>query len=238
LAKLDAAIAVSSDVRLRFDRGDVLKRMGQYDRAKPELEAALAIAPKHPFASTAWFDLAICAGKQGHHADEETAYLACLALSLDDAERAIAWSNLGESWMAVARLDDAARAFETAIALRPQTLPFTWWNLAVARDRQDDEAAAMRVAKIALSLDAGGASLVGPDVFFEPPYERWWYGAIVALAEADQASDAPTRRECLAEAEAFYRQWATEAPATAAYRGTAVERAKELGARVAAVRGK
>lgn len=235
LAKLDAAIAVSSDVRLRFDRGDLLKRMGQCALAKPELEAALAIAPTHVFAPAAWFDLAICAGLEARHADEERAYVECLALSLDVDERAIAWSNLGESRMAVGRLDEAVAAFEAGLALRSQ-MSMTWWNLAVARDRQGNDFAAMRAARIAQSIDPGGAKLASPDVFFEPPAERWWYAAIVALTEAEDEPDRNRRAESYEGAAALYAAWSFEAPSTSPYRARAAERSQRLEARARAAK--
>jgi tetratricopeptide (TPR) repeat protein len=234
VAKLSDAIARSPDVRLRFDRGDLLMRLRRCKEARVDLDAALASAPMHPFASTAWFDLAICAGIEGHHDEEERAYQTCLAHTTDDDERAIAWSNLGEARMATGNLDGAVEAFESALYLRPQ-LALTWWNLAVARDRLDDERGAMRAASLAWSLDPHGGELHHPSVFFEPPSERWWYDAIVALEEAELEPDPARAVMAVDVARTLFSTWLSVAPASSPYRARATARIRRLDARIAAM---
>jgi tetratricopeptide (TPR) repeat protein len=181
----------SPDVRLRFDAGRALSLLGEYGRAAPVLESALRQAPDHPLATEAYFSVAICYAKQNRPDDEIVAYDEFLRRESDPAARAQALSNRAEAQMLVGRLPPAIADYRASLAIEPDSA-LAHWGLAVALDRSGDAPGALSEAKAAITYDPLDQQLESPNVFFMPPYDRYWYEGIGAMARAADIDDAAT----------------------------------------------
>lgn len=213
--------ATSTDARIRYDYGFVLARLRKCNQATAALEGALALDRHHPFAQDGAFELAICYSLLGKHADEERAYLVALDLSDRPTHKAVIYSNLAESRMAQGKLDEGIDAVEAAIALEPD-FASARYNLAILKDRAGEPFGALDAAKHAVQLDPEGEYLDGEGVFFEPPYEKYWYYALrdLALAEWTIAGE---RVNHLLAALVAYRKWLDAADPADRYRPRCVE---------------
>lgn len=186
---LDAAGArKASDVRLRFDLGRVLALLGDDAGSAAVLEAALREAPDHPMAEDAYFSLAIAYARLGRPADEIAAYDEYLRRDTWPAGRANVHSNRAEAHMVQGDLRRAIDDYRASLAIAPDE-PLAHWGLAVALDRSGDPTAALAEAKAAILLDPADARLGSSDVFFVPPYDRYWYEALGAMARARGSND-------------------------------------------------
>ncbi|HEY3593620.1 MAG TPA: tetratricopeptide repeat protein [Polyangiaceae bacterium] len=181
----------SPDVRLRFDAGYALSMLGEYDRAAPVLESALRDGPDHPRATEGYFQVAICYAKQYRPEEEIQAYDEFLRRETDSGSRAQALSNRGEAQMLIGRLTPAIADYRASLVLEPDS-PLTHWGLAVALDRNGDMPGALTEANTAITYDPLDQRLESSDVFFMPPYDRYWYEGIGAMARAGAIDDAAT----------------------------------------------
>jgi tetratricopeptide (TPR) repeat protein len=181
----------SPDVRLRFDSGKVLSQLSDYGRATPVLETALHEAPNHPLATEAYYSLAICYAKQSRPEEEIRAYDDFLRRETDSTARAMALSNRGEAQMLLGRVSTAIADYRASLALEPDGV-LAHWDLAVALDRSGDTPGAMVEAKAAITFDPLDQQLESPNVFFMPPYDRYWYEGLGAMARAADMDDAAT----------------------------------------------
>ncbi|MBK7402125.1 MAG: tetratricopeptide repeat protein [Myxococcales bacterium] len=210
--------STSVDPRLRYDLGFLLVALHDYEDAIPALHHALAYAPKHAQAGRAWFSLGISHAHRGEAEDEETAWQMALALADDPSERHVVLANLAETEMRLGRLDDALTAIEQAIDLVPQHA-VTHWTRALLLDRLDDRPRALAAASVALSLDPDGKSLEGDSVFYVPPYDVYWYQALVALAQADATPEIAGLERI--KALSHYTKWLDSAAPDDPFRGIA-----------------
>jgi tetratricopeptide (TPR) repeat protein len=189
----------SSDARLRFDFGHVAYLRHDEPRAAPVLESALREAPDHPLAMRAYFDLGVCYAKLGNTEAEIVAYDEYLRRQTDPESRALALANraeahmtLGrEAHMTLGRLVMAVNDYRSALLIDPG-YPQAHWGLAVALDRSGDAPGALAEAKLAVTYDPLELQISGPNVFFVPAYEQYWYEALSAAARAQQLDDAPS----------------------------------------------
>lgn len=187
----------SPDVRLRFDLGHVLARLHssmspRCPKAVEVLLGALKMAPNHPRASSAWFDVAICDAHLGRRDEETKAYEAALAVADDPDERTLLLSNLAEARMSLGKLEEARAAAEASLALQPE-LTLTRWTLGVILDRAGDTFGALEQIKIAVVGDPLFARLHSRGVFFEPENEVHYYQGLGELALA--RASAPKSKE-------------------------------------------
>jgi tetratricopeptide (TPR) repeat protein len=187
----DVHADTSPDVRLRFDAGRALSLLGEYDRAAPVLESALRQAPDHPLSTEAYFSVAICYAKQNRADDEIVAYDEFLRRETDPGSRAQALSNRAEAQMLVGRMGPAVADYRASLTLEPDSA-LAHWGLSVALDRSGDVPGALSEAKIAITYDPLDQQLESPNVFFMPPYDRYWYEGIGAMARAGDIDDAAT----------------------------------------------
>jgi tetratricopeptide (TPR) repeat protein len=187
----DVHADVSSDVRVRFDVGRVLTLVNDYRRAAPVLEGALRDAPNHPLATDAYFSLAISYAKLSRPQAEIIAYDEFLRRETEPAARAGALSNRAEAQMLMGRLAPAVTDYRASLALEPDNV-LAHWGLAVALDRSGDTPGALTEAKAAITYDPLDQQLESPNVFFMPPYDRYWYEGIGAMARASDIDDAAT----------------------------------------------
>lgn len=179
------------DVRLRFDFGQVVARLGDDKRAARVLESALAGAPDHPLATSAYFDLGICYAKLSRPDEEIAAYDEYLRRETSLVNRARALSNRADAHMVQGRLALAITDYRAALLLTPDMVP-GHWGLAVALDRAGDAPAALSEARVAITYDPLDQQLSSPNVFFMPAYDHFWYEGIGAMARAQQIDDMPT----------------------------------------------
>ena len=193
LQKLEEVSADESrDVRLRFDFGRVASLIpGNEKRAIPVLESALRQAPQHPAAIEAFFSLAICYAKLGRAEDELTAYDEYLRRETGVLNRANALSNRAEGQMLLGRLAPAVADYRASLSLQPDNV-LAHWGLAVALDRSGDIPGAIAEARAAITYDPLDQQLGSPNVFFMPPYDRYWYEGVGAMARGEQVDDAAT----------------------------------------------
>jgi tetratricopeptide (TPR) repeat protein len=189
----------SSDVRLRFDFGHVAYLRHDEPRAAAVLESALREAPDQPLAMRAYFDLGVCYAKLGNTEAEIVAYDEYLRRQTDPESRALALANRAEAHMTLgrephmtlARLAMAVNDYRSALLIDPG-YPQAHWGLAVALDRNGDLPGALAEAKLAVTYDPLELQISGPNVFFVPAYEQYWYEALSAAARAQQLDDAPS----------------------------------------------
>ena len=187
----DVHADTSPDVRLRFDVGKVLSLLGDYTRSTPVLESALLEAPNHPLATEAYFSIAICYAKRSQPEEEIRAYDEFLRRETDSTARAGALSNRAEAQMLLGRLTPAITDYRSSLALEPDNV-LAHWGLSVALDRSGDMPGALAEAKAAITFDPLDQQLESPNVFFMPPYDRYWYEGIGAMARAGDLDDAAT----------------------------------------------
>jgi tetratricopeptide (TPR) repeat protein len=181
----------ATDVRLKFDYGRVLSLLRYYERAMVVLSETLTDAPDHPAATDAYYSIAICYAKLGRPKDEIAAYDEFLRRETDTSSRANAIANRGEARMVQGDLAAAIEDLRASLALLPDNA-LAHFSLAVALDRTGDRTGALAEAKIAITYDALDQQIGSPNVFFMPPYDRYWYDALGATARAQQIDDAAT----------------------------------------------
>lgn len=215
--------ASSRDPRLRFDYGQLLEQRGEHLRAIEVLKPALAMAPDHPAAETAWWFLGVACGHVGEYACEHEAYVALLRLRTEDHRRLTPMLNLAEVEMHMGRLKDSIAQYQetlrTAARLpTDETTPLAQWGLAVALDRSGDRAAAEREAGRAVELERSmhrEGLLHSSGVFFHPDYEVHWYDGLGAIARARAASSAHDAAIHWSEAERKFAAYVRGAEARA-----------------------
>ena len=210
--------ATSPDVVLRFDLGEVCYALEDNHCAIDVLEKALALAPDHPAALPAYSILANAYAKLDQSTAERRVYARYLPRIAEDESRAIAMLNLAEADMHVGDLDDAIAGYQETIdaaaqlpnivELEQRTGLLARWGLAVALDRSGDIAGGARETRVALQLDTDMREIkVGPNVFFAPERERYWYVALGYAEYAKGASDAHSSALLWHRAEGCWREY-------------------------------
>jgi len=211
---------VSTDVRLRFDLGEVYEALERHEEAISVLEPALQMAPEHPEAAHAFLTLAYAHAKRDEPMFERDAYVKYLARLYDDRAKSIALLNLAEAEMRLGRLKEAVSGYKDAFDLATsipnsqsasETATLAAWGLAVAQDRSGDSFSAERTTELALRLDPGMKLIAhGENVFFVPEYERLYYLGLGAESAAKHA-EAPARTEAWRDAELAWKAYVVRA---------------------------
>jgi tetratricopeptide (TPR) repeat protein len=222
----DADAAKSPDVRLQFDLGVVYyhltsrqQRLDYERRIVEVLVPALAAAPDDPGAVSALEALVYAYAKLDRPHEEFDTWRRYIPRLDDDRLRAMAMMNMGEAQMRLGAVPDALSTFREVLRMcgelpnslaAMETYVLTLWDLAVALDRSGDPRGALDTAAKASRLVIGGkmgAYLITEDenVFFVPDWERDWYLALGAAAEARDADDARAAAMLWGAAE---RHWA------------------------------
>jgi tetratricopeptide (TPR) repeat protein len=216
-----ADAAHSPDVRLRFDLGYVYYELGDrqggrvdlFQKAIDVLAPAVDASPDDPATTGALSTLVYAYAKMNRPREELATWHRYIPRLVEEGTRVVAMMNMGEAEMRLGQVDDAVATFREVMRVCG-TLPNTsgigstyvlaLWDLAVAYDRSGDPGqaleAAARAARISVIGSRGtisGAELIehDPAVFFVPEWERQWYLALLASAEAREAKDP---REALA----------------------------------------
>jgi tetratricopeptide (TPR) repeat protein len=212
----DADAAHSPDVRLRFNLGTVYYDLGGreggrldlFRKAAEVLAPAIDAAPDEPETTEALQTLVYAYAKLNRPHEELATWHRTIPRLVDGTSRAIAMMNMGEAEMRLGYVDDALATFREVLRLcgelpnfgsNGSTYVLALWDLAVALDRSGDPAGAFDAAGKASRItvvDSRGMPLTGgaliardPDVFFVPEWEREWYLALAAAADAHEAKD-------------------------------------------------
>lgn len=221
----EADAAHSPDVRLRFDLGIVYSELASRQRRNdlqqkvidtlaPALESA-STDPEDGAVTSALEALVYAYAKLDRPREELQTWQRYIPRLVDDRVRATAMMNMGEAQMRLGRVDDALATFREVLRLCGElpntpsvgsTYVLALWDVAVALDRSGDPRGALETAAKASRVDLGGrtgAYLIAkdPDVFFVPAWERLWYLALGAAAEARDAQDARDAAALWASAE-------------------------------------
>ncbi len=236
-AMLEEANAASSpDVRLRYNLGIVYSalatRQQRLDLQKKVIEvlapALESPPPPDDAAATAALEALVYAYAKLDQPHEELAtWRRYIPRLVDDRVRATAMMNMGEAQMRLGRIDDALGTFREVVRLCGElpnttsvgsTYVLALWDVAVALDRSGDPRGALETAAKAAHVDLGGrtgAYLISrdPDVFFVPEWERLWYLALGAAAEARDAEDPRDAVALWASAERALMQYVDRATA-------------------------
>jgi tetratricopeptide (TPR) repeat protein len=194
---LDAGADDSPDVRLRFDLGRILVLLDDYPRAARVFEAALQLAPNHPMAEEALWQLAISYA-HGDVERELATYERYLALAVRAESRSIAYSNRAEAEMRQGRLEEAIddARYAVSLATNIDTAVLAGFDLGVALDRYGDAAGAAQAVKEAVSAARSaprGLHMIlsdGQGVFYVPDYDKYWYRAMALAELAREEADA------------------------------------------------
>jgi len=207
--------------RLRLLLGRLLLEppADNYAEARRLLEQALAEAPDSALAGSAWFDLGIACAKLGDVACEEAAYTRALDVVWDPNVRAEIHANRADASMVKGDLAAALADYRRAIALGPDvvTLTLAYYGLGVALERSGDLPAALEAMNHGTSLWPPyflTTVLDWPSVFFVPPFDIYYYKALVAQARAQAARSSGSVDEqarALVEAIGYWREYLDQA---------------------------
>lgn len=196
--------ADSPDVRLRFDLGIVYRFLGDRQGRKDMYELAVRVlapatenAPEGEGLTAALDSLAYAYAKLGRPREELATWRRYLPRVIDDRVRATDMMNMGEAEMRLGRVDDAVATFREVQRLCSslpnqvgvsQTYVLDLWDIAIALDRSGDPQGALENATQAVHMN-GMAIMRSDGVFFVPEWERLWYLALGATAEARDDKD-------------------------------------------------
>jgi tetratricopeptide (TPR) repeat protein len=217
-----AGAATSPDVRLRFDLGEVYQDLDHFAAAIAVLEPALALAPDHPDAESAWNVLATAHAKLDHSREEIRGYDKILELTVDIFRRVQIVANRAEAEMRLGNLDDALLGYRDAIALSDSVTGvialfeanvLARWGLAVALDRSGDPNGGLREAALAMS-ENGFHIIQDENVFFVPRYEIAYYLGLGKTALAQKAMTPRDALELWSQAEDLWGYYVEKAEAS------------------------
>lgn len=192
----------SPDVWFFLGTSLIAANRGRDEDGRALLERAIRADPDSPEVANAWFDIAIASNRMRDFEKEREAYDEALRVQWDRDKRAGIHLNRGESNMSLKDLSAAREDYSTALALSSDSEihALSHWGLAVALARDDDLPEALQHALEASRMQFRSpdgspiSALELPGVFFTPDYEIHYYRALAAMAAADQAKDAASRR--------------------------------------------
>ena len=112
---------------LENNLGELYRHMGDYARAEPALEKAVALAGTNPSAAYSLNNLALVQKALGKYNEAEYSYRKALQIYVSAGKRehpdyTNPLNNLGELYRTMGRLQDAVYAFEEVISIRKKTL--------------------------------------------------------------------------------------------------------------------
>lgn len=165
---------------------------------RDRLLEALELSPDAPLAPQGFLELARIAALQGDLVSARRFFSRALERLWEPELRAAAYFGRAQAMMESGfprrSLKDYRRALDVAQA--PKYRALSHWGLGVALERSGNLNAGLRELRIALAIPVNSTAFVArtvldlPDVSFAPPFERDYYKALAAMAEAD-GSDVP-----------------------------------------------
>ena len=120
-------------------------------------------------------------------AEARDVYEQYVALALPDPARGTGLCNLAEIETYLHESDQSIDDYRRCIELRPGD-PGGFWGLASAFDRSGRDFEARQASARALDMDPQLSGLIGPGVFFVPPYEIDYYLGLANEARGELAA--------------------------------------------------
>lgn len=183
VGRLEEALRIRPDAAsLWFGLGTVHSFAGNYPDCVKALSRCRVLDPKLREDLVA-FRMALCLSLSGRIAAGIAEYQ---KVSSREVSPAILHWNLGDNFMALGRLVEAATQYETALRHAPGRAVLHL-ALAVTLHRQGKRPAALRRAKLAVRLDADGRSLGSDEILWLPAHEHHYYRAVHHLAAGERA---------------------------------------------------
>lgn len=167
--------------------------------------------------AAALFELAVCCAHLGRRADEITAYVTDLEIEPNALHRSLIFANQADALMNRGDLEAAKRGYRNALNLLTGVVisvvgATTLWGLAVALDRSGDLPRALETVALARSYDPTDSQLRGPNWFFVPARESYWYDALGHWTRARATTEPGEQQKAYAKAEASFRSYAASSP--------------------------
>lgn len=192
----NAALSMLEDaVKLEPDAPDghywlanAFLKLRRYGECRDELLEIRRIAPEYTPPGAAGsamvdFSLAVCLAMSGKVLESITEYQRVLSAGGGSLEPALLHWNLGDSFQALGRLDEAIAEYRRGLEIQPRHA-MLHFALAVAYDRNEEGARAEEEMAEGLSLDASPTlTKMDPPTLFVPPEDEDYYrGLAHALA--------------------------------------------------------
>jgi tetratricopeptide (TPR) repeat protein len=195
------------------------------------LEAGLRRLPASDFKLESWFDLGIGAMRLGDVARAERAFAAALSLAWDPDDRARCYRNRGRVRSLAGRMTAAVSDYRAAVALARDSLgsALSHIGLGVALERSGDYPQGMQEIARAVALRVPAPQnrtlfvLDVPGLGWVPEHDEYYFRALAAMSEAQQAHD-PEHAE--AAYQAALDNWEQYLPAAEAHKDRFVPNAK------------
>jgi Flp pilus assembly protein TadD len=197
------------------------QRLDRFAECADALERVHALAPEgwspdglRPAYPQPAFSLAFCDAAAGRL--EASVELLEHALTLEnlstDATATLTY-NLGDSYQALGRLEDAIRAYQRAIELHAN-VPIYRFSLAVALDRDEQGARAREEMLAALASDRNLSTLSQPTTTYVPPEDEDYFRgfALEVLTASDLQKSACQPWLCRSLARVYFRRFVSRAP--------------------------
>lgn len=185
----DAALRAPYITESSLFAGLVAARLKQHERAVGHFERFRAMEPAADSTHDLCFHLAISLSHLQRWEQTIGEYERCLSLAgPQDRSRIIYLGNLGETYMAVGRLDEAIKAYEGALTF-DQGLLHALLGLGVALERANDPVRGRRALRAGLLLDPALEEMTSDNVFFIPPGDGYFQLGLM-LEELGRIEDA------------------------------------------------
>jgi tetratricopeptide (TPR) repeat protein len=177
----------------------------------------LARRPNSPVATHAWFSVAIASNRMRQFDQELNAYDRALEREYDPDQRARIYMNRGEAKMSIGDLAAARDDYQLALSSSSDSEVFALanWGLGVALARDNELAQALEHVRTAAGIkfrieDEEVLAIDLPSVFYTPPYEIFYYRALLAMAEAEKGAQPEDAIASLDRATLLFRQYLTD----------------------------
>ncbi len=188
-------------------------------QAPTALLAALQLAPTHPLAANAWYDLGIASEWGDELAAADGAYSAALRLEWDREQRAAIYRMRGQLEMRRGNLRAAIEDYDMALgeSRDAELRALAKWGLAVALDRSHDFPSS--VPHVLAAYQArfgphGRTSAIDLDVgYVWPSYDEHYYRGLALLAEAAQKRGHDGYTSTLLASQLMWIRYLDDAPA-------------------------
>ncbi len=208
---------------------------------RERLESALRRFPGSPLAAHGFLELARIAALQGD-LERSCAYSTRALERLWEPDlRAYAYYGRAKATMEQGHPRQALVDYRRSIDLArsPKYRSLAHWGLGVALERTGNLNAAFRELRVATSIQVRSTAFAAqtvldlPDVFFVPEYDKFYYQALAAMAQADASDVGPQAILDYQGAIKYFERYLSEAePAGHAYASNAKRLIHECAARV------
>lgn len=197
-------VATARDPAVRFRLAEVYHLLEEDTKAVPIFASILRDNPSAPVLADTYGSLAISYARLGKHEEEIKAYDGALRLQPDSRGRASLLANRAEAYMALGDITAAVEGYRQALSLLSAFEMFrsgatTLWGLATALDRSGDLDSALAAIRLARTYDPADKWINGPDWFYVPWYDKYYYKALgqwsaARAAEVNMAKDEDYRQ--------------------------------------------